>query len=112
MEIIKQEWASPTSGNALAQLGYKCKAIGNRLVSWNKTDFHKLQSEMKQTQDQLGILMAQPYSVTLMEEQKVLHAKYSQLLGQEEKYWRQRSRAIYMVERGRPQLSIFPQKSL
>lgn len=32
MEIIKQEWATPTTGNALQQIAVKCKAMGVRLI--------------------------------------------------------------------------------
>lgn len=98
LEIIQQEWATPLTCNALAQLGSKCKAIGAKLDSWNHTDFNRLQTEMRKTQDQVQVLMAQPFSPNNYAEQKFLHSHYSQLLSQEEKYWIQRSRATWLKE--------------
>ncbi|XP_062014223.1 uncharacterized protein LOC133730693 [Rosa rugosa] len=34
-QIITQEWAQPTTGNALRQLGHKIKCAGKRLMEWH-----------------------------------------------------------------------------
>lgn len=67
-------------------------------MTWVKTDFQKLQREIKETQEKLDTLMRQPFSQTIYEEQKSLHVAYSILLPQEEKYWRQRSRVQWLKE--------------
>ncbi|XP_024199817.1 uncharacterized protein LOC112203016 [Rosa chinensis] len=88
--IIKQEWARPTTGNALKQLGQKIKGAGKRLMSWHKTDFDKQKVEMRIIQEKLHDIMRLPFSPEQFEEQRQLHVRYSQLLTQQEKYWRQR----------------------
>ncbi|XP_062005887.1 uncharacterized protein LOC133723071 [Rosa rugosa] len=98
VNIIKQEWAVPTTGNALQQLGSKTKALGDKLMTWHRTEYNKHHTEMGQIQEKLNDLMRQPHSPQLYEEQRQLHARFSQLLTIQETYWRQRSRALWLKE--------------
>ncbi|XP_062028333.1 uncharacterized protein LOC133744209 [Rosa rugosa] len=95
---FRKEWALPTTGNVLRQIGFKFKAIGKKLMQWHKTDFDRQKAEMRIIQEKLNDIMRQPFSPEQYEEQRTLHAKYSQLLSQQEKYWRQRSRAVWLKD--------------
>ncbi|XP_062020952.1 uncharacterized protein LOC133737412 [Rosa rugosa] len=97
-DIIQKEWALPTTGNVLRQIGFKFQAIGKKLMQWHKTDFDRQKAEMRIIQEKLNDIMRQPFSPEQYEEQRTLHAKYSQLLSQQEKYWRQRSRAVWLKD--------------
>ncbi|XP_062014625.1 uncharacterized protein LOC133731216 [Rosa rugosa] len=88
----------PTTGNGLQQLGSKMRELGLQLSAWHRTEFNKQQTEMKVIQEKLRDLMRQPHSVRAYEEQKLLHVQYSQLLSSQEKYWKQRSRALWLKE--------------
>ncbi|XP_024195576.1 uncharacterized protein LOC112198676 [Rosa chinensis] len=98
MDIIKKEWALPTTSNVLRQVGFKFKSIGQKLLQWHKMDFDKQRVEMRVIQEKLNDIMKLPFSPDQYEEQRSLHAKYSQLLSQQEMNWRQRSRAIWLKD--------------
>lgn len=54
---------------------------------------------MRVIQEKLNDIICAPYSPEQYEEQRQLHLKHShQLVTQQEKYWRQRSRAIWLKE--------------
>ncbi|XP_024178139.1 uncharacterized protein LOC112184080 [Rosa chinensis] len=96
--LIEKEWALPTTGNVLGQIGFKFKVIGQKLMKWHQKDFDKQKVEMRIIQEKLNDIMRQPFSPEQYEEQRTLHAKYSHLLSQQEKYWRQRSRAVWLKD--------------
>ncbi|PRQ38509.1 hypothetical protein RchiOBHm_Chr4g0414741 [Rosa chinensis] len=48
--------------------------------------------------EKLYDIMRQPYSPEQYEEQRLLHVQHSKLLAQQERYWRQRSRAIWLKD--------------
>ncbi|XP_024200296.1 uncharacterized protein LOC112203585 [Rosa chinensis] len=98
MDIIKQNWSRPLTGNALQQLGHKIQYTGERLFEWHSVEFEKQNVELRVVQEKLNDIMKAPYSPTQYEEQRVLHVKLSQLLAQQEKYWRQRSRAMWLKD--------------
>ncbi|XP_062028881.1 uncharacterized protein LOC133744867 [Rosa rugosa] len=97
-KIIQQEWAMPSTGNALQQIGCKTKALGDKLRVWHHTDFNQQKTEIRVLQEKLNDLMRQPHSLPLYEEQRKLHIRYSQLFSLQEKYWKQRSRALWLKE--------------
>ncbi|XP_024196278.1 uncharacterized protein LOC112199498 [Rosa chinensis] len=74
------------------------KALGQKLSDWHRVDFNKQQIEMRVIQEKLNDLMRQPHSVQLYEEQGLLHVQYSHLHALQEKYWKQRSRALWLKE--------------
>ncbi|XP_061993825.1 uncharacterized protein LOC133711745 [Rosa rugosa] len=96
--IVKQGWALPTTGKGLQQIGNKTKELGSRLGAWHRTEFTSQQNEMKIIQEKLRDLMRQPYSIQGYEEHRKLHVQFSQLLSTQEKYWKQRSRALWLKD--------------
>ncbi|XP_062021216.1 uncharacterized protein LOC133737727 [Rosa rugosa] len=94
--IIQQEWATPTTGNAMRQLGHKIQQAGKKLMQWHSTEFDKQKIELRIIQEKLYDIMKQPYSPEQYEEQRLLHIQHSSLLAQQERYWRQRFRAIWL----------------
>ncbi|XP_024163967.1 uncharacterized protein LOC112170934 [Rosa chinensis] len=98
LNIIQQQWSTPTTGNALQQIENKTKAVGDKLRLWHRMDFNQQQTEMRIVKEKLNDLMRQQHSVQLYEEQRLLHVHYSQLLSFQETYWRQRSRALWLKE--------------
>lgn len=50
--------------------------------------FAQRKVEMRLLQEKMDVIMRQPFSSTNYEEQRVFHARYSELLSQDETYWR------------------------
>ncbi|XP_062030355.1 uncharacterized protein LOC133746177 [Rosa rugosa] len=98
LNIIQKNWSTPLTGNMMKQLGSNIHSTGQQLLQWHATDFQRQKLELREVQSKLLDIMRQPYSVEQYEEQRRLHVKQSQLLSQEEKYWRQRSRAIWLKD--------------
>ncbi|XP_061993843.1 uncharacterized protein LOC133711764 [Rosa rugosa] len=96
--IIQQNWSKPLTGNVLQQLSTKIHATGVELLQWHRVEFAKQKVEMRVVQEKLNDLMKAPYSPEQYEEQRRLHVMYSQMLAQQEKYWRQRSRSLWLQE--------------
>ncbi|XP_062014089.1 uncharacterized protein LOC133730531 [Rosa rugosa] len=96
--IIQQGWATQLTGNALQQLGEKIKVTGEQLMQWHKVEFEKQKVEMRTVQEQLNAIMSAPYSPEQYVEQRLVHVKYSQLLAQQETYWRQRARTLWLKD--------------
>ncbi|XP_062009502.1 uncharacterized protein LOC133726056 [Rosa rugosa] len=96
--IIQQNWSQPLTGNALHQLGRKIQSTGEQLLHWHQNEFEKQKVELCVVQEKLNDIMKEPYSPLQYEEQHLLHVKLSQILAQQEKYWRQRSRAIWLKD--------------
>ncbi|XP_024190432.1 uncharacterized protein LOC112194424 [Rosa chinensis] len=97
-EIIQRNWARPLTGNALQQLGTKIHNAGQQLMQWHQLDMQKQRVELKEVQEKLFDIMKRPFSSEQYEEQRLLHAKQSHLLALQEKYWRQRSRALWLKD--------------
>ncbi|XP_024195708.1 uncharacterized protein LOC112198837 [Rosa chinensis] len=91
-------WSRPSTGNALQQLSRKIYDTGTKLMQWYKSDFDNQKAELHVIQEKLNDLMPLPYSPEQYEEQRLLHVKHSQILAQQELYWRQRSRAIWLKD--------------
>ncbi|XP_062014380.1 uncharacterized protein LOC133730889 [Rosa rugosa] len=83
-----------SGANAVEDLGHKIKCAGNRLMTWHLTEFDKQKVEMRIIQEKINDIMKQPFSPQQYEEQLTLHV--SQLLTQQEKYWRQRSQTLWL----------------
>ncbi|XP_024159346.1 uncharacterized protein LOC112166695 [Rosa chinensis] len=96
--IIQRHWAQLVTGNALQQLDAKIRATGQELMDWHIKEFENHKVELKVIQEKLTYIMKAPYSPEQYEEQRSLHVKQNQLLTQQEKYRRQRSRAIWLKE--------------
>ncbi|XP_024175552.1 uncharacterized protein LOC112181445 [Rosa chinensis] len=91
-------WSRPSTGNALEQLSRKIYDTGTKLMQWYKSDFDNQKAELHVIEEKLNDLMPLPYSPEQYEEQRLLHVKHSQILAQQELYWRQRSRAIWLKD--------------
>ncbi|KAL6228156.1 hypothetical protein ACLB2K_002110 [Fragaria x ananassa] len=83
-----------------------------RMFRFEKMWFGNLKQkiELKAIGDRLKLIMQQPYSTAQYEEPRSLHIKRSQILAQQEKYWRQRSRAIWLKD-GDRNLAYFHRKA-
>ncbi|KAM2705849.1 hypothetical protein EV1_035008 [Malus domestica] len=68
--------------------------------AWNKpgTGRHE---EINRVRQKLGFILAQPLIDDALAERHRLMQRLDQLLGQEEKYWRQRSRVLWIKAGGR-----------
>lgn len=77
----------------LQQLGSKIRSTGQQLLQWHANDFQRQKVELREVQSKMLDIMRQPFLSEQYEEQRRFHVKQSQLLAQEERYWRQRSRA-------------------
>ncbi|XP_062028495.1 uncharacterized protein LOC133744394 [Rosa rugosa] len=97
-EIIHRNWVIPLTGNVLQQLGTKIKNAGCQLMQWHRVEFQKHKTELHEIQGKLFDIMKQPYSPMQYEVQQNLHVRQSQLLSLQEKYWKQRSRALWLKE--------------
>ncbi|XP_024172054.1 uncharacterized protein LOC112178075 [Rosa chinensis] len=71
---------------------------GNQLLQWHQVELKEQRAELKAVQEKLFDIMKKPFSSDQFEEQRLLHIKQSQLLSLQEKYWRQRSRALWLKE--------------
>ncbi|XP_062028452.1 uncharacterized protein LOC133744343 [Rosa rugosa] len=96
--IIQKKWAQPITGNALQQLDTRIKGTGQELMNWHIKEFDKQKVELRVIQEKLTDIMKAPYSPEQYEEQRNLRVRQNQQLTQQEKYWRQRSRAIWLKE--------------
>ncbi|XP_024156270.1 uncharacterized protein LOC112164282 [Rosa chinensis] len=96
--IIQREWAVPSTGNALTQLCCKIKKTGQQLQQWHNREFDRQKNELRILQEKMNDIMKMPYTQEQYEEQRALHVRHSQILTQQEKYWRQRSRAIWLKD--------------
>ncbi|XP_062014108.1 uncharacterized protein LOC133730558 [Rosa rugosa] len=67
-------------------------------MQWHRIDMQEQKMELKAVQEKLFDIMKQPFSAEQYEEQRHLHVKQSHLLALQEKYWRQRSRALWLQE--------------
>ncbi|XP_062014370.1 uncharacterized protein LOC133730878 [Rosa rugosa] len=96
--IIQQQWASLTTGNMLQQVSRKISATSKKLLHWHITEFNKQNLELRVIRAKLEDIMRHPFSLEQYEEQRLLHVKHSQILSQQETYWRQRSRAVWLKD--------------
>ncbi|XP_062005868.1 uncharacterized protein LOC133723047 [Rosa rugosa] len=96
--LIMQSWAKPSTGSALQQVVTKTKETSHELMKWYRAEFDNQRVELRTIQEKLNDLMRLPYYVEQYEEPRTLHVKHSQILAQQEKYRRQRSRALWLKD--------------
>lgn len=96
--IIKQGWALPSLGEPMKQVWMKINSTGKLLMEWHLGVFQQRQVEMKLVQDKLDTLMRLPYATDQFEVQQALQRRYNELLSQDEIYWRQRSRVLWLKD--------------
>lgn len=68
------------------------------LIKWNHEVFRGKQEEIKRVRQKLGFILAQPLTKEAIAERETLLLRLDLLLGQEGKYWRQHSRALWVNE--------------
>ncbi|XP_024190213.1 uncharacterized protein LOC112194201 [Rosa chinensis] len=96
--LIQRHWSQPTTGNVLHQIGQKIANTGQQLMAWHVTEFQQQKNELHSLEAKMNDIMKRPFSHEQYEEQRLLHVRHSQILAQQEKYWRQRSRAVWLKE--------------
>ncbi|XP_062016492.1 uncharacterized protein LOC133732898 [Rosa rugosa] len=96
--IINQGWSRPSTGNPLNQVALKIVETGKQLMTWHRGVFEHAKIEMRLIQEKMDEIMRQPFSEVQYEEHRQLHTRYSELLAQQETYWRQRSRVLWLKD--------------
>ncbi|KAM1172355.1 hypothetical protein ACFX2G_022945 [Malus domestica] len=94
--IIHDAWNKPDTGVLMFQIVNKIKATRVALLKWQQSVFKGRQEEIKKVRQKLGFILAQPLTDDALAERHRLMQRLDQLLGQEEKYWRQRSWALWI----------------
>ncbi|KAM1299330.1 hypothetical protein ACFX2F_026033 [Malus domestica] len=89
--IIRDAWNKPGTVVLMFQIVNKIKATRVALLKWKQSVFKGRQEEIKELRQKLGFILAQPLTNDALVEQHQLMQRLDQLLGQEEKYWKQRS---------------------
>ncbi|XP_062014163.1 uncharacterized protein LOC133730623 [Rosa rugosa] len=98
LSVIQRGWSQPLAGNGMLQVSMKIGKTGQELMHWHQHVFDAQRGEMRVIQKKLNDLMRQPFTPDQYKEQRALHAKLSTLLTQQETYWRQRSKALWLKE--------------
>lgn len=96
--LIEQGWALTSLGEPMKQVWMKINSTGKLLREWHLGVFQQRQVELKLVQDKLDTLMRLPYAADQFEVQQALHCRFNELLFQDETYWRQRSRVLWLKD--------------
>ncbi|KAM2230664.1 hypothetical protein EV2_015351 [Malus domestica] len=78
------------------QVVSKIKGTMMALIKWQQNVFRGRHEEITTIRSKMGFILAQPLTEASIVERESLLQRMDQLLGQEEKYWRQRSRAFWI----------------
>ncbi|KAF4357437.1 hypothetical protein F8388_011175 [Cannabis sativa] len=94
-DIIEKEWTSRECCNSDWDFKSKTQKCGNKLQSWNtmkrKELYARVKESKKKVEDLTKNINAENWG-TLKVEERDLNA----IMGKHERYWRQRSRAVWM----------------
>ncbi|XP_050257533.1 uncharacterized protein LOC126702755 [Quercus robur] len=96
-EVIKEAWEqSLESSSALEAIRQKIKTCGDELQAWGSSRTHPDAKEIKQLQTRVEVLQAEECTVENRAEFLEVSKKLDNLLRQQEIYWAQRSRVLWL----------------
>ncbi|KAM7514245.1 hypothetical protein LguiA_003828 [Lonicera macranthoides] len=103
LAVVKQVWDSTSfSCNYMQTVMNKLKATKKQLILWNKDTFGNIHqmvecksTALKQIQDAISISSA---TAQLLQLESVAHTELSNALLQQEQYWKQKSRQMWLKE--------------
>uniref|UniRef100_A0A803PUH4 Reverse transcriptase n=1 Tax=Cannabis sativa TaxID=3483 RepID=A0A803PUH4_CANSA len=96
-EIVTESWDKGGSCNTAMALRDKLACCGKALQKWNKSRKAEMKHRLKEYEDKITILSRSTNNKD-WQYLKDLEQKNNVLLDKEEKFWRQRSRAIWLKE--------------
>ncbi|KAH6760569.1 hypothetical protein C2S51_017518 [Perilla frutescens var. frutescens] len=76
----------------------KVKACGERLMAWDQTEFGSVKHKIRDLQQQLSNIQAQPQSISNVQNSKRIESELDRVLKMEESMWYQRSKALWLKE--------------
>ena len=91
--MIHQVWRLHTKGSRATQLSNKLSNVRKEAINWNKSDFGKVDSEIKR---KLADLQEIQNSITSLEDvrrEKIIREELEVLLYREEIMWAQKARS-------------------
>lgn len=97
-DVVKEAWYSQVSGFPMFQVTEKIKATRVTLLKWQCASFKMRKVEIEQIRSRLSFIMAQPLWDHLLAERSNLMLRLDELLADEERFWRQRSRIQWLKE--------------
>ncbi|XP_062019515.1 uncharacterized protein LOC133736097 [Rosa rugosa] len=108
--LVLEKWQTDFEGVPMFALTRKIMCTRRALESWQQQTFRFRQQQMIEVQGRLEFLMGEQLTVELHEENKTLMASLQDLLSQEEAFWKQRAKVIWLQE-GDRNSGFFHQKA-
>uniref|UniRef100_A0A803NSJ4 Reverse transcriptase n=1 Tax=Cannabis sativa TaxID=3483 RepID=A0A803NSJ4_CANSA len=96
-QIVTENWNRGNSSTTTYELKKKLTDCGNALNHWNKAKKKEMNLKLKELEDKIASLSLSTAS-TDWQHLKEVERKNNILLDKEEKFWKQRSRAIWLKE--------------
>jgi hypothetical protein len=96
--FIGDTWAAQGQATTMGELKQKLASVSSSLDVWSKNTFGNVQREIKQLNNRLDVLRADPMRIQPSYEEVKVTQRLVELFHREEVMWRQRSRVQWLAE--------------
>lgn len=97
-DVVKEAWSTEVIGFPMFQVTRKIKFTRLKLDAWQKTKFHGRQLEMLGIRERLEVLLGAGISEAIVTEKKDLSVRLQKILSEEETFWRQRAKVMWLKD--------------
>lgn len=110
MDVIRQSWIGGDELHIFAKVENRLARTRQHLLNWSKEKFGALKREIEQVRDKLSLFYEHADQSTDTQLMVDLEARLRELMDQEEAFWKQRAKVLWLTE-GDRNTSYFQHKA-
>lgn len=108
--VVRAQWLPRGQGQPMFAITKKIEKTSKALDKWQRQTFRDRKEQIQEIRCRLVVLLDMPVSLVSNEEKQSLTIRLQQLLSQEESYWTQRAKVIWLKD-GDSNTSYFHRKA-